>query len=171
MRHFLKVTLVVTFLLAGANLFAQTVKLGHINSNELLSIMPEKEQAQKQIQAQAAEYDNQIKAMNVEYQNLVKAYVEQEATLSEAIKADKQKAIQDLQNRMREFDGFAQTELQKKQTELLKPIFDKASKAIQDVGAENGFTYILDVSTGVILFNSDSSIDVMPLVKAKLGLQ
>ena len=55
MRQFLKVTLVATFLLTGANLFAQTVKLGHINSNELLSIMPEKEQAQKQIQAKAEE--------------------------------------------------------------------------------------------------------------------
>jgi outer membrane protein len=171
MRQFLKVTLVAIFLFSGVSLFAQTVKLGHINSQELLSIMPERTEAQKQIQAQAAEYDKQIRAMDVEYQNLVKSYLEQENTMSEAIKADKQKAIQDLQTRMREFDGFAQTELNNKQTELLKPIFDKASKAIKDVGTENGFTYILDISTGVVLYNSENSIDVMKLVKAKLGLQ
>ncbi|GAB7088409.1 OmpH family outer membrane protein [Marinifilum fragile] len=171
MRQFLKVTLVATFLLTGANLFAQTVKLGHINSNELLSIMPEKEQAQKQIQAKAEEYDKQIQEMKAEYQKLAQAYIADRETLTDAVRAIKEKEIQELQNRMQTFDGFAQQELQKTQNELLKPIFDKASKAIKDVGAENGFTYILDISTGVILFNSDNSIDVMPLVKAKLGLQ
>ncbi|MPQ45861.1 OmpH family outer membrane protein [Marinifilum sp. N1E240] len=171
MRQFLKVTLVAIFLFTGANLFAQTAKFGHIDSNKLLSIMPEKAEAQKQIQAKAAEYDNQIKAMREEYQTLVNSYVEQRETLSEALRATKEKEIQDLQNRMQTFDGFAQQELQKTQNELLKPIFDKASKAIKDVGAENGFTYVFDISTGVILHFSDNSVDVMPLVKAKLGIQ
>ncbi len=71
---------------------------------------------------------------------------------------------------MQEFDGFAQQALQKKQNELLKPIFDKASAAIKAVGAEAGFTYVFDISTGVILFNSNNSVDIMPLVKTKLGI-
>ncbi|MGQ1908563.1 OmpH family outer membrane protein [Marinifilum sp. RC60d5] len=171
MRQFLKVTLVATFLLMGANIFAQTAKFGHVDSNQLLSIMPEKAAAQTQIQAKAAEYDKQVKEMREEYQTLVNAYVEKRETLSDAMKATKEKEIQDLQNRMQTFDGFAQQELQKTQNELLKPIFDKASKAIKDVGAENGFTYIFDISTGVILYNSENSVDVMPLVKAKLGIQ
>ncbi len=170
MKQIFKFTLLAAFILSGTSLLAQSVKLGHIDSNKLLSIMPERAKAQEQLQAQAMEYDKQIQSMNEEYQKLVQTYVEQEASMSEAIKADKQKAIHDLRTRIQEFDGFAQTELNNKQTELLKPIFDKASKAIQEVGKENGFTYILDVSTGVVLFNSDSSIDIMSLVKTKLGL-
>ena len=170
MKNFLKVTIVTVFFLTGTNLFAQTVKLGHIDSNKLLSIMPEKEEAEKKIQTQASEYDSQIKKMEAEYRTLVEDYVSKESTLSDVIKADKQKAIQDLQTRVRDFNAFAQKELQKKQTELLEPIFNKATKAIKDVGTENGFTYIFDISTGVVLFQSDNSIDVMSLVKAKLGL-
>lgn len=171
MRHFFKITLVAIFLFTGASSFAQSFKFGHIDSNKLLSIMPEKDQAQKQIQAKAAEYDKQIKEMRTEYETLINNYVAVRETLSEAVRTDKETEIQNLQNRMQTFDGFAQQELQKTQNELLKPIFDKASKAIKDVGAENGFTYIFDISTGSILYNSTNSIDIMPLVKAKLGIQ
>eukprot|EP01029_Cantina_marsupialis_P024544 TRINITY_DN633471_c0_g3_i1.p3 TRINITY_DN633471_c0_g3~~TRINITY_DN633471_c0_g3_i1.p3 ORF type:complete len:172 (+),score=45.52 TRINITY_DN633471_c0_g3_i1:1354-1869(+) len=171
MRHLLKVTLLAIILSTSVSTFAQTLKFGHIDSNKLLSIMPEKEEAQKQIQAAAAEYDTQIKAMREEAQTLLNAYVEQRDALAEAVRADKEKEIQNLQTRMQEFDGFAQQALQKKQNELLKPIFDKASAAIKAVGAENGFTYVFDISTGVILFNSNNSVDIMPLVKTKLGIQ
>ena len=171
MRHFLKVTLLAIILSTSVSTFAQSLKFGHIDSNKLLAIMPEKEEAQKQIQAAAAEYDTQIKAMREEAQTLINAYVEQRDGLAEAVRADKEKEIQNLQTRMQEFDGFAQQALQKKQNELLKPIFDKASAAIKAVGAENGFIYVFDSSTGVILYNSNNSVDIMPLVKTKLGIQ
>ena len=171
MKRILKVTLLAVVLLTSANTFAQTLKLGHIDSSKLLAIMPEKDMAQKQIETKAKEFDTQIKAMQAEYQKLVEAYVAERETLSDAIRADREKAIQDLQNRMQTFDQFAQNKIQTTRQELLKPIFDKASKAIKEVGEENGFTYVLDLSTGVVLFNSTSSIDIMPLVKTKLGIQ
>ncbi len=171
MKHLLKITLLALILSTSVSTFAQSLKFGHIDSNKLLAIMPEKEEAQKQIQAAAAEYDTQIKAMREEAQTLINAYVETRDGLAEAVRADKEKEIQNLQSRMQEFDGFAQQALQKKQNDLLKPIFDKASAAIKAVGAENGFTYVFDISTGVILFNSNNSVDVMPLVKTKLGIQ
>ncbi len=170
MRHFLKVTLLAIILSAGSSTFAQTLKFGHIDSNKLLSIMPEREVAQKQLQAAAAEYDVQNKAMSEEYKTLVNAYLEKRETLSEAVRTIKETEIQELQNRMQTFDGYAQQEIQKKQNELMKPIFDKASNAIKAVGAENGFIYVFDISTGVILFNSNNSVDIMPLVKTKLGI-
>jgi len=171
MKRILKVTLLAVVLLTSANTFAQTLKLGHIDSSKLLAIMPEKDMAQKQIETKAKEFDTQIKAMQAEYQKLVEAYVAERETLSDAFRADREKAIQDLQNRMQTFDQFAQNKIQTTRQELLKPIFDKASKAIKEVGEENGFTYVLDLSTGVVLFNSSSSIDIMPLVKTKLGIQ
>ncbi|MGB0177823.1 MAG: OmpH family outer membrane protein, partial [Owenweeksia sp.] len=67
----------------------------------------------------------------------------------------------------------AQEDLQQKQVELLTPIIEKATKAVQDVAKENGFTYILDSSPSkaVVIFAADNSEDVMPKVKAKLGIQ
>ena len=58
-----------------------------------------------------------------------------------------------------------------KEGELLQPIIEKAKKAIDDVAAENGFLYVFDMSMGAILYNSDQSVDLMPLVLKKLGVK
>jgi len=171
MKRILKVTLLAVVLLTSANTFAQTLKLGHIDSSKLLAIMPERDAAQKQIETQAKEFEAQMKSMQAEYEKLYQAYIAERETLSEALRADKETEIQSLQGRMQQYDQFAQTGIKKAKQDLLKPIFDRASKAIKDVGEENGFTYVIDLSTGVVLFNSASSTDIMPLVKAKLGIQ
>ncbi len=175
MKRILKVTLLAVVLLTSANTFAQTLKLGHIDSSKLLAIMPERDAAQKQIETQAKEFEKefeaQMKSMQAEYEKLYQAYIAERETLSEALRADKETAIQSLQGRMQQYDQFAQAGIKKAKQDLLKPIFDRASKAIKDVGEENGFTYVIDLSTGVVLFNSASSTDIMPLVKAKLGIQ
>ena len=64
----------------------------------------------------------------------------------------------------------AQEQLQNREAELLKPIIDRAKKAIEDVAKEGGYTYILDAGTAAILYSQDSD-DIMPLVKKKLGLK
>ena len=48
---------------------------------------------------------------------------------------------------------------------------DKINKAIEAVGKENGFIYIFDTASQVILYNSDQSTDAEALVKAKLAAQ
>jgi len=171
MKHLFKLTFLVVCLLTGANSFAQNLKFGHIDSQKLLSIMPEKVAAQKTIQDKALGFKSNIKQLQEEEQSLIATYVKVQETLSDSERTLKEKEIQDLRNRMQGFDSYAQQELQKAQNVLLKPIFDKATKAIKEVGEEKGFVYIFDVSSGVILYNSTNSVDVMPLVKAKLGIK
>jgi outer membrane protein len=86
------------------------------------------------------------------------------------IRQTKEKEIVDLQERLQNFQQTAQQDIQQKEAELWQPVIDKANNAIQEVGKENGFTYIFDVSAGVVLYFSPESIDVLPLVKTKLGI-
>ena len=72
---------------------------------------------------------------------------------------------------IQDFQGAATENYKKKQADLLQPIIDKANQAIQSIGKEKGFTYIFDVSAGAVVFFSSDSEDVMPLVKAKLGIK
>ena len=62
--------------------------------------------------------------------------------------------------------------MQQKQGELLKPVFEKAEKAIEEVAKEKGLIYVFDSGVGnrTILYKSNQSIDLLPLVKAKLGI-
>ena len=66
---------------------------------------------------------------------------------------------------------MAAQDIQKQQETLLAPITDKIQKAIQAVGAENGFTFIYDLSIPAILYSGNGAEDVTPLVKTKLGIK
>lgn len=157
------------FIVSNAS-FAQ-VKLGHINSQELLALMPESDSAKVNIEKEVKQLEDQLELMQVEYNKKLEQYVKEKATYSPLILQTKEAELSDLQQRIQAFQQTAQQEIQRKQQELFQPVLDKANKAIEEVGRENGFTYILDISTGVVLFHADNSIDVTPLVKAKLNIK
>lgn len=149
------------------NCFAQ--KSGYVNLNDLLLLMPERKKAETDVQEYAKQLESQLKAMSTEYENKVADYQKQEALMTEPVKADKQKELADLEERIRNFQTTAQESLQKKQNELLEPMVKKAKKAIEDVAKENGYKQIFDVSQGVVLYN-DPADDIMALVKKKLNV-
>ncbi|MEQ8623460.1 MAG: OmpH family outer membrane protein [Vicingaceae bacterium] len=160
------IVLIAATLLSTA-VFGQ--KLGHINSNDLLLAMPERNSIEADIQKYAQELESQMTTMSKEYQAKVQKYQSMEATMTEAIKQDKIAEITNLEERISKFQQSAQKDLQAKEETLLKPLIDKAKKAIEDVAKENGYTYIFDAGVGVLLYSKESD-DIMPLVKKKLGL-
>ena len=90
--------------------------------------------------------------------------------MSDLIRQTKEKEISDLQQRIQAFQASADKDVQKKQQELFQPIIAKVKAAIDAVGKEYGYTYILDVSQGVVLYYAAGN-DVTPLVKKKLHLK
>lgn len=166
MRKMKNIILIAATLLS-TTLFGQ--KFGHINSNELLLAMPQRAAVESDIKKYAQDLESQLATMTKEYQAKVQTYQSQEATMTDAIKQDKIKEITNLEERIGEFQQSAQKDLQTREETLLKPIIDKAKKAIEDVAKENNFTYIFDSGVGVLLYQKDSD-NIMPMVKKKLGL-
>ena len=166
------IILTLALLAVGGHAYAQkTVKLGHINSSELMQIMPGKDSVQTILEKELADLETQLKAMQAEMEQRYNEYMERQSQMSDLIKRTKQQEIQDMGNRIEAFNQDAQKQMQERQEALLKPIVDRAKKAIEDVAKENGYSYIFDTSTnvGAILYQQDSD-DIMPLVKKKLGL-
>jgi outer membrane protein len=161
----------IVFMIAmviGMAIPSMAQKFGHINSNKLLMAMPERETAEKQIEEQATLYDQELQNMQAEFQKKYEEYLGKAETWPEAIRKSKEKELRQLEQGMQDFSQTAQQDLAKLEEDLLTPLIDRARKAIEDVGKENGFTYIFDVSTGATLYNGGE--DVMGLVKAKLGI-
>ena len=149
---------------------AQNSKVGHVNSNDLLELMPEREQAAKDVQAFAQQIEGQLKTMSAEYETKLKEYQSQQALMTDPRRMDAVQEITDLENRIQQFQQTAQESLAKKENEILKPIIDRAKKAIDDVAKEKGYDYILDTGLGMVLYANDSH-DILSLVKKKLGLK
>jgi len=154
-------------LVISANLSAQ--KVGHIRLDSLINLMPESKDARQKGTDYYNKLEEQVKIMSGELQNKYEDYQKQAATMSDLIKQTKEKELQDLQKRIQDFQAQAQSDLQKKNDELSKPIYEKANKAIAAVAKENGYKYILDVSTGGVLY-SEPADDITPLVIKKLAL-
>ena len=58
-----------------------------------------------------------------------------------------------------------------KRAELLAPLLEKIQNAINAVGKEKGYTYIIDVATGATVYIGTDAVDVTKDVKAKLGIK
>ncbi|MDR0737759.1 MAG: OmpH family outer membrane protein [Prevotellaceae bacterium] len=169
MKHF--ITLFFVWLLCGlfSAVFAQNYKFGHINTQELIVLMPERDSAQVKMETITKDLQEQIQAMQLELQTKYTTYQQKQATWTAAILEAKQKELQDLSVRAEEFQRTAQEELQRQQQLLLQPVIQKAATAIEKVAKQEGFTYVFDVSA-LQYFSPEQSIDVLPLVKKELNI-
>lgn len=156
---------------ASSNAEAQELKFAHINSQKIMTELPEAIQAQAQLQEEAKKLQDQMAIMSSEAQQKMTEYINKRDSLPDLIKATKEKELQDMQERIQSFQQLAQQSLSQKEQQLIAPIVEKINKAIEAVGKENGFIYIFDTASQVILYNSDQSTDAEALVKAKLAAQ
>jgi outer membrane protein len=168
------VVLLVSAVIFGVSANGQEkLKIGHINSQELLAAMPESDSAQKKLEKIAKEHELVLEEMSVEFNKKFESYRKavDEGTLSDLARATKEAELEDLQNRITTFEQTAQQDIQQKRMEIFTPFQEAALNAVNTVAEENGFTYILDTGVGAVVYTSPDSEDILPLVKAKLGLQ
>ena len=168
MRNLSRIIIFSIILFAGGA-SAQTVKFGHIDFQQLLSLMPERDVAQKAMQKVQAEMENQSNIMQKEYADKLKAYQDQLKTFSDAIKQAKEDELQSIAQRIQNFQQTAQQNLQQEESKQFQPLVDKARKAVSDVGKEQGLLYVFEVNS--TLYHSDQSVDILNLVKTKLGIK
>ena len=169
MKKAIKLTLAVALVMGSTSLFAQ--KFGRINTQEIIMAMPETKTMQENMETYAKELQDNIETMNVEFNTKLQDFQKNYNTFSDAIKEMKEKELQDMQNRTREFQERAQQDYQKKQNELLGPIIEKAKAAIDKVSAANAYTVVFDPSTGSLAYFDEATLtDIAPQVKKELGI-
>jgi outer membrane protein len=148
---------------------ANAQKIAHINLDSLISLMPEYKKAQDDVQEYAKQLEQQITAMQAELQTKYAEYQAKSKDLAEIVRMSKEKELNDLNQRIQDFQQQAQVDYQKKSADVIKPVNDKAKKAIDQVAKENNYKYVLDTSAGLVLY-SEPSDDVLGLVIKKLGI-
>jgi len=160
MKRF-KSLLIATVLFLGAS---QTInaqaKTAHVDVNEIISKMPAMLDAQKQLEKLSATYDAEYKTMAEEYTNKMKKYEQEANTVGDAVNQTRQAEMQDLVKRITDYRDNAQKELQKKESDLVKPLMDKIKASIQKVGKAKGYQYVLNVADLLLADGPDLTADV-----------
>ena len=166
----LKRIVLFALLFVSMGAMAQDVsKIAYFNSGEIITIMPEYLQMQDSLRKEQTAVEDEMKIFEEEYNKKYAAFMAEGETLNENIKVRRLQDIRDIEEKAGIFNQESQQRLQQLQQNLFIPIQQKVRTALEEVGTENGFAYILDAAS--LLFVNPSSTDATPLVKAKLGLK
>lgn len=161
--------LIVVFVLFAAFNTIQAQKVAHIDSEQLLMAMPETKAMENELkkvqQTYADEYNGQATALQAK----LKKYDAEAPTQTDDKNKERMEEVEGLKEKIQKYAQTADQEIQKKRFDLLKPIIEKAQKAVSDVAKEKGFSYVFDSSPGkgLIFFEGE---DLLPAVKTKLGI-
>jgi outer membrane protein len=165
MKNILTTIFLAGLLLLSMTSFSQTtLKIGHVDLTKIMESLPERDTAAAVLERETKEVQSTYDEMTVVYNKLLDDYDKGKSTYSEIIRKTKETELLDKEKRIQEFEQNAQTNLQKRNSELVQPILDKVLKAVDKVAAENGFTYILDVSKGSVIYTSKDSQNINDLV-------
>lgn len=171
MRNLMKFIAVILFIGLTASVNAQTPKFGHIDLQAVVQLMPERATAETEFNKFQGELEEIFGDMQKDLQAKMADFEQLGDSASEIKKNAKVAEIQDMQQRIQNYQQTAQQQLQAKQSELLQPVFTKAENAVSEVAKEKGLIYVFDIGPRVILYKSNESMDLLPLVKTKLGIK
>ena len=145
----LKKIALVMLLALPMGVFAQNLKFGHINAQEIITVMPEFTKAQNDIQ-----------------------------TLEKQLTAELQRTQEEFNKKYQEFqqaiakDSLPPNIAERRQNDAMAPIYQKLDNAIKAVGAAEGVIYIFDLArTSIPYVNESQSINLTSKVKANLGIK
>ncbi len=138
-----------TLVFVAGTLVLSAQKFAYVDSQYILSKIPEYKAAQDQINQISIQWQKEIEAKLTEVDQLYKAYKADEVLLTEEMKQkrqseieEKEKAVKDLQKQHFGVNG----DLFKKRQELVKPIQDKVYNAVQDLAEKDNLAIIFDKS-------------------------
>ena len=163
--------ILIGFLISGFVADAQTLKFGHLNSQELLVQMPEYKMAIDSLTTMRERYANQEEKLQVEINRKYNDLLEQQSTLDSLVLQIRFSELQDLQNRLQEFQVTAGQRLRTLEGSLTNAIMDKMQDAVSKVADELDLLYVFDMASGNPIYASEKSINVAPMVRDKLGLK
>lgn len=155
--------------LAAAPSHAQAVKLGYINSAQLLAQAPGRAEAEAQFEKEVVAYRAQLQRMNDSLNALAAAFDKDAPKLDSATRERRGAVVRDreaeYQSRARMLDSTMQT----RQAELVRPIMEQVQKVIEALRAEDGYSMILDVGAQAsVVVAADKKLDLTDKVLARL---
>lgn len=155
-------------LFAPLSIFAQ--KFGHIDSQALISSLPEAIRVQGELEALGKQYEAELTSMQNELQRKAEEYEKTRSTMNATKQAETEQSLQEMYNKIQQAASDNQQAFNKAQQEKLGPILDRVRVAIENVAKKGGYIYIMEQSAGQPIYvNTTLSTDITSEVKAELS--
>ena len=164
--------LMIAVALLPLMLMAQA-KIGIVNSQQIFDLMPEKATAEAQLKTLSDRYHAEYELLQAEFDKKYADYqtVAADASTPETIKERRVQELQESDKKMREFERRAADDIADRRATLTKPITDKIQDAIRQAGEQAALDVVFDTAVTPVAYTGPATIDLMPMVKALLGLE
>ena len=143
-------------------------KIGYINTEELIGLMPEAAKIDVELKDFQASLAQQGQDMMKELGNKDSLFVRDSAKLSASMKEIKRAELIKLYQDVQGWNQQAQEAYQIKAQEKIGPLRTKAQEAINGAAKDNGYAYVLDSNS--VLYGPPGD-NILALVKRKLGIK
>jgi outer membrane protein len=172
MKNLIKSAFVLLIIICASTV-TKAQKVAYIDMDSLISMMPEYKVAKDSAQKFVKMLENELVAMQTQLQQEQDRYQKDMSApggIPPVMKANREKRLQDMYNNIQEYQQNAQQEIQKKNDELSKPIYEKANVAIKKVAQAKGYKMVIDASTTNLLYK-DPADDIILPVKTELKIK
>lgn len=167
--------LIVMLLFAAAiPVAAMAQKYGCVNTEYVLTSIPDYAQAQAQLNKLSEGWQKEIENKFIEIDKLYKTYQQEAYLLPDNLKRKREEEIiakereaKDLQNKYFGPGG----DLDKKREELMKPIQDRVYNAIERIAGEKGYAFIFDKAGSATVLFASAKYDISDQVLDLLGFK
>jgi outer membrane protein len=167
-KHFFTIVLMVSGLLVAGMQSKAQMKIGYVNTGELLQSLPEAKKADSLLNQFREVLDKNGKDYQEELETRAKKFNEDSAKLTAVAKESDRRKLQDLYSRIMNYSQEAQKQLEDKQQELLAPLQKRTLDIIQQIAKDNGYTHIFNREALLVVPTGD---DILPLIKKKYNLK
>jgi outer membrane protein len=160
-------------MLAGAGAAqadAQALKLGYVNSQQILATSSEAAAAEQRFNEEMQGYQTEIERLENELTGMQQRLQQQQLTLSPEARANREAQIQQRLTEYQTRTQQLQQQADQRRAELVQPVVDKITAIIETIREEGQYHLILDVAAGSIIA-ADSTLDLTPEVMRRLSAQ
>ena len=170
MKSLIKLFFITLLFFTSLSLYSQ--KFAYVDTDYILSKIPEFVQAEKKMNDFTKQWQSEIESAYSEVEQMYKDYQSEQVLLTSEMKLKREEAIiskekyaQSLQQKYFGNNG----ELYKKRQELIKPIQDRIFDAVQQLAANNKYSVIFDASSDLIMLYSNPEMDKSDKILKLMG--
>lgn len=162
------------FLLVGVVQWAAAQRYAYVDTQYILSEMPEYAEAQEQLNTLSIEWQNEIELLFNDVDKRRKEYEVEAILLPAEIKKQREKEIANAEltaKQMQKKRFGVGGDLFNKREELIKPIQDRIFDAIQQIAADRNYAFVFDKANQSNLLYADPKYDISDQVIRKMGIK
>ncbi len=150
------------FMLSAVDSFSQT-KVGYIDSKRIIESMQESIDAKQRMDNLVGQWQAELKTLQDSLKSMKDDYDKKKLILTEQLRQQKETEIKEMETTVSNFrvQKFGEGgEYFTKQTEFMKPVYDKIFKAIETVAKDGNYDYVFDRSGDILLLYVNEAHDL-----------